>query len=130
MAKAPSTSAEPQYFYATVIDATFPYKTNQDRYICSMKIVDPSLYIKSQKGTGDASDYATLVLYAKRFEDLPIITRVGDVIRVHRAQLRFYNGQRQFNANVFYNSSWALFSAETNEQTPFAHSGKNYSFQK
>ncbi len=112
MNKASLTSHEAQHFYAVVIDATFPYKANQERYICSMKIVDPSLYVKGQKGTGDGSDYATLVLYAKRFEDLPIIHRVGDIIRVHRATLRLYNGVRQFNANVFYNSSWALFSTD------------------
>lgn len=126
-----------------VIDATFPYKTNQERYICSLKIVDPSLYIKNQKGSGDSSDYATLVLYAKRFEDLPIIQRLGDIIRVHRATLRLYNHQRQFNANIFYNSSWALFSTDKrsalqeiqnqdspNEFTPFAHSGKHFTFEK
>jgi len=137
------TSAESQHFYGVVIDATFPYKTNQDRYICSLKIVDPSLYIKSQKGTGDASDYATLVLYAKRFEDLPIIHRLGDIIRVHRATLRLYNHQRQFNANIFYNSSWALFSTDkksalqeiggqesTSDLAPFAHSGKHFTFEK
>ena len=124
------TSSEPQHIYGVIIDATFPYKTNQERYICSLKIVDPSLYVKSQKGTGDSSDYATLVLYAKRFEDLPIITRLGDVIRVHRATLRLYNGSRQFNANIFYNSSWSLFSAEGNDNKPVSHSGKHYSFEK
>lgn len=113
-----------------MIDATFPYKTNQDRYICSLKIVDPSLYVKTQKGTGDSSDFATLILYAKRFEDLPIITRLGDVIRVHRATLRLYNGQRQYNANIFYNSSWALFSADGADNTAAAFSGKHYSFEK
>lgn len=137
------TQSQPQHFYAVVIDATFPYKTNEERYICSLKIVDPSLYLKKEKGTGDSSDYATLVLYAKRFEDLPIIQRLGDIIRVHRATLRLYNGQRQYNANVFYNSSWALFSTDkksalqeiggaepTNELTPFAYSGKHFTFEK
>ena len=113
-----------------IIDATFPYKTNNERYICSLKIVDQSLYVKSQKGSGDSSDYATLVLYAKRFEDLPIVTRLGDVIRVHRATLRLYNGTRQFNANIFYNSSWALFSGESNENVATNFSGKHYSFEK
>jgi hypothetical protein len=127
--KASLTSADAQHIYGVIIDATFPYKTNQDRYICSLKIVDPSLYIKSQKGTGDASDFATLVLYAKRFEDLPIITRLGDIIRVHRATLRLYNGQKQFNANIFYNSSWAVF-AQDGAGHQAAHSGKHYSFEK
>ena len=86
--------------------------------------------MKSQKGTGDGSDFATLVLYAKRFEDLPIITRLGDVIRVHRATLRLYNGQRQFNANIFYTSSWAIFDAEGSNNIPTSHSGKHFSFDK
>lgn len=106
--KASLTSGEPQHFYGVIIDATFPYKTNKERYICSIKVVDPSLHLKNQ----NSNDYATLVLYAKRFEDLPIIQRVGDIIRVHRATLRIYNHVRQFNASVFYNSSWALFSTD------------------
>lgn len=91
MSKASLTTGTYQHFYAVVIDATFPYKTNQEKYICSLKIVDASLYLKNTKGTGDASDYATLVFYATKFEDLPIIQRVGDIIRVHRATLRLYN---------------------------------------
>jgi hypothetical protein len=124
------TSSDPQHLYGVIIDATFPYKTNNERYICSLKIVDQSLYVKSQKGSGDSSDYATLVLYAKRFEDLPIVTRLGDIIRVHRATLRLYNGTRQFNANIFYNSSWALFSGDSNENSATHFSGKHYSFEK
>jgi hypothetical protein len=91
--KASLATAEGQHFYATIIDATFPYRINKDKYkyICTLKIVDASLHVKNQKGTGDGSDYATLILYAKRFEDLPIVQKVGDVIRVHRALLRLYN---------------------------------------
>ena len=108
-----------------------------------MKVVDPSLHVKNQKGTGDASDYATVVLYSLAFEDLPIVHRIGDIIRVHRATLRLHNKQRQFNVNVYYNSSWALFSTDKqsvlqevggqepkNENTPFAHSGKKFTFEK
>jgi len=99
-----------------VIDATFPYKvTNEgkkDKYVCSLKIVDPSLHLKKEKGTGDGGDYATLILYATRFEDLPIVQRIGDIIRVNRATLRLFNHYRQFNASVYFNSSWALFSTD------------------
>jgi hypothetical protein len=132
LGKASLTTPDPQHFYATIIDASFPYKTNQDKYICSLKVVDASLHVKNQKGTGDGGDYATVVLYAKRFEDLPIVQRIGDVIRVHRATLRLYNHQRQFNASVFYNSSWALFSAESgaSDNVAYSFSGKHYSFEK
>ena len=118
------TAGEPQHVFGVIIDATFPYKTNQERYICSLKIVDPSLYNK-----GKDNEFATLVLYAKRFEDLPIITRLGDIIRVHRATLRLYNGQRQFNANIFYNSSWAVFPLDGSKHEASANSSHKYSQQ-
>jgi hypothetical protein len=144
LAKASLTETDPQHIYAVVIDATFPYKANKDKYVCSLKIVDPSLHLKKEKGTGDGSDYATLVLYATRFEDLPIVQRIGDIIRVHRATLRIYNHYRQFNASIFFHSSWALFSTDkksplqevgagegsANENAPFSHSGKHFSFEK
>lgn len=87
------TSGEAQNFYGVIIDATFPYKTNKDKYICSLKVVDPSQHVKGMKGTG-GDDYATVVLYAKEFKDLPIVSRIGDIIRVHRATLRLHNSQR------------------------------------
>jgi len=83
------------------------------------------------------NDSAQVVIYAKKFEDLPIVHRVGDIIRVNRCSLRMYNGQKQFNANVYYKSSWALFS--TDRLTPigitatagaFAYSGAKSSFTK
>ncbi len=126
-----------------VLDATFPYKTNKDYYMCSLKVVDQSLHPK-----GGKSEFATLLLYAKRFEDLPIVHRVGDVIRVHRADIRLYKGTRQFNASVYFNASWALFSADkqsvqeqlgqgdeeakgdAKEYSAYAHSGAHYTLQK
>ena len=70
------------------MDATFPYKVHADRFICSLKVIDPTLNSKTK------SDYAQVVIYAKRFEDLPIVHRLGDVIRVHRAHLRMYKNVR------------------------------------
>lgn len=54
----------------------------------------------------------SIVIYAKRMEDLPVISKIGDIIRVHRANLVTYKDQKQCNVNVFYNSSWCLFSNE------------------
>lgn len=45
------TSAESHHVYGVIIDATFPYKTNQDKYICSLKIVDPSLHASGAKAS-------------------------------------------------------------------------------
>jgi hypothetical protein len=82
-------------------------------------------------------DYAQVVIYAKRFEDLPIIHRLGDVIRIHRANLRIYNNQRQFNVNVYFKSSWALYSSDKTTPLgaidnggPYAYSGNKYTNEK
>lgn len=128
--KASLTSSEPVHFYGVIIDATFPYKVNAERFICSLKVVDPTLHAKGQ--------YASVVIYATRFEDLPIVHRLGDIIRVHRANMRIYQSRRQFNVNMFYKSSWALYS--TDKQTPlganqpndapYAFSGKRSTLEK
>ncbi len=104
------TSNENHNVYGVVVDATFPYKINQERYVCSLKIVDPSLHSKGGKPSDN--DYATVVIYGKRFEDLPIAQRVGDIVRLHRATLRMYQGKRQFNVSTQWQGSWALFAAE------------------
>jgi hypothetical protein len=39
-----------------------------------------------------------------------VVSRVGDIIRIHRSTLKNYRGIKQFNANIFYNSSWCLFN--------------------
>ena len=126
LGKAALQSSKPVHVYGVIIDATFPYKVNQKHYICSLKIVDPSLNTGSKNG-----DYATVVMYAERFEDLPICLRIGDVIRLHRATLRMFNNRRQFNVSMHWNGSWALFSTDktpvvgqaTGDFTPMNHSG-------
>jgi len=114
-----------------IIDANFPYKVNSERYICSLKIIDPTLNQKTKH------DYATVVIYAQRFEDLPIVHRLGDIIRIHRANLRLYNSKRQFNVNMSYNSSWALYSSdkssplgEASTDYPYAHSGNKPTIER
>ena len=88
-----------------ITDATFPYKKNE-LYIWSLKVIDPTLNSKNKQ------DHALVVIYATRFEDLPIVHRIGDIIRIHRANVRVYNGKRQFNVNMYYKSSWVLYSSD------------------
>mmetsp|Transcript_4467 Transcript_4467/g.7630 ORF Transcript_4467/g.7630 Transcript_4467/m.7630 type:complete len:339 (+) Transcript_4467:146-1162(+) len=42
-------------------------------------------------------------------EDLPVVRKIGDVIRIHRATVRTFKEQKQFNVNMVFNSSWCLF---------------------
>lgn len=98
LAKVSLTSSDRVHVYGVIIDATFPYKVTSDKYVCSLKIVDPTLHAKGGKPTDN--DWASVVIYANRFEDLPIISKVGDIIRLHRANLRIHDGKRQFNVST------------------------------
>jgi hypothetical protein len=70
------------HFYAVVLDASFPHKSfKSDRFICTLKIADPDQPFDKD----GVVEHCTLMLFAKKFEDLPICQRVGDIIRVHRA---------------------------------------------
>lgn len=93
------TASDSHNVYGIIIDAAFPHKVSEDKYVCSLKIVDPSLHCKTTNKPSD-NDFAAVVIYAKRFEDLPIISRVGEIIRLHRATLRLYKNQRQFNVST------------------------------
>ena len=126
-------------FYAVILDASFPYKTTDDKWVCHLKIVDQTLNVKPNQ-----EDFAIVLMQARRFEDLPICQRVGDIIRCHRADFFMARqGEDRFlKLNMTYNSSWALFSADDivapevedeNEDwqyKPYAYSGWNYTIEK
>lgn len=128
LAKVSLTSSEPQNVYGVIVDATFPHKVNQEKYVTSLKIIDPTLHAKGSKGGGN-DDYAQVVIYGKRFEDLPIASKVGDIIRLHRAAVRIYNHKRQFNVSTHWNGSWALFSTESSANEPSSYSGNRATFE-
>lgn len=105
--------------------------------MCYLKVVDPTLKVQ-----GETDDFAIVSLQARRFEDLPIIQRCGDIVRIHRAEYNFKEDQRYFKLNMTYSSSWALFSAddivapevikeEDDDFTyrAYAFSGKQYTFE-
>ena len=101
-----SSLFQPVNFYGVLIDANYPYKSGR-YYICCLKIIDPNLNCKNQK------DYAEIVIFAYRKQDLPFIQRIGDIIRIHGANVRVWKGKRQFNVNVYHNSSWVLYSSDS-----------------
>lgn len=105
--------------------------------MCNLKVIDPACNVKDED-----DNYAIVALQARRFEDLPIIQRCGDIIRIHRAEYNYKEDQHYFKLNMSYSSSWALFSAD-DEVAPevikedgddftyraYAFSGKQYNFE-
>jgi hypothetical protein len=49
--------------------------------------VDHTLHHKGEH----APTYATVIIYAKRQEDLPVISNIGDIIRIHRATMKQFH---------------------------------------
>ena len=130
LSKAKLTTEDLCNFYGVIVDATFPYQVKADKmFMCILKVVDPTLCGKNQ--------YAQVIMYAYKFEDLPIVHRLGDIIRVHRAKTRLYNQKRQFSVNMFYSSSWALYSTDKttplgqpSSEGPYAFSGKRSTHER
>jgi len=104
--------------------------------MCYLKVCDPTCNVNDQN-----DEFSTVALQSRRFEDLPIIQRCGDIIRIHRAEYNYKEDQHFFKLNMSYSSSWALFSAD-DEVAPevireegddftyraYAFSGKQYNF--
>ncbi len=135
-------------FYAVLIDSNYPsFDKKAQKYKVSAKIVDPSVH--------EQSEHAYLNIWSKDLQGVPVCSKVGDIIRVHRGTIAEYRGKRQFNVNVGFKGSWALFATnwqeaqsaavaveeeEASERSdeepepknskyrPLKFSGKNYSF--
>jgi hypothetical protein len=50
-----------------------------------------------------------VTFFSKTLEALPVIKKVGDIIRIHRANIGIYRNQKTFCINLDFGSSWALF---------------------
>ena len=52
-------------FFGVIIDAGYPYKNPQGKFICTVKVVDHTLHHKG--GTDSLTPiFATVIIYAKR----------------------------------------------------------------
>ena len=98
--------------YGVIVDAQYPVLF-KDKWTCVIKVVDGSWHT-----TGSACvsknefKVASITIYAKRFEDCPLVGQIGDIIRVHHATFRSSNDLRKFTVNVHSNSSWCLFQTK------------------
>ena len=67
-------------FYAVVLEATFPHK-GKHNFAVSLKVADQT----SKMDDKGVVQYISLMCFAKKFDDLPVCQRAGEVIRIHRA---------------------------------------------
>lgn len=75
--------------FAVVIDATYPHKSlKKDNWVVTFKLADPSCKFDAH----GVVKFVTLVCFAKKFDDLPVIQRCGEIIRIHRGLVNTYQG--------------------------------------
>jgi hypothetical protein len=107
--------------YAIILDCSAPYfmeKTN--KYQCTMKLFDSSL-------NPEKNAPMTATFFAKTIAEIPQVTKVGSIIRLHRVQTKPFKKSYQINCDVGIKSAWVLFDPLFGT-TPLEESGKEHTF--
>ena len=104
--------------YGIVIDASSPHpKKNFYRQL--LKIVDPSMHYKQPRDVSDPNNgCVSVTFFAHQQEQLPTFMRVGDIIRIHRANIGTYKNYKTFSVNLAFGSSWVIFSGFADSLPP------------
>ena len=77
--------------YGVVVDAQYPVLF-KDKWTCVIKVVDGSWHTSGfTRVAKNEFKVATITIYAKRFEDCPLVRQIGDIIRVHHATFKSTN---------------------------------------
>lgn len=94
-------------FFGVVTDATYPRKSfKSNKWIVTVKVTDLSMRKNTKEGTQDS---VTVVFFSLSEDNLPKCQRMGELIRVHRACVGEFRGEKQMTADVNFSSSWAIF---------------------
>ena len=98
--------------YGIVIDASCPHpKKAFHRQL--LKIIDPTTYYKPNAPITSAEQQngcVSVTFFAHNQDQLPQFKRVGDIIRIHRANIGIYKHYKTFSVNLAFGSSWCIFS--------------------
>ena len=93
-------------------------KTN--KYQCTLKLFDTSL-------NPEKTEPITATIFGKKVGDIPHVSKVGSIIRLHRAQTKKYKKTHQLNCDVSIKGAWLLFEPSYGT-TPIQESGKGHTF--
>jgi len=93
-------------------------KTN--KYQCTMKLFDDSLNL-------NRIEPLTATVFAKTAEEIPHVSKVGSIIRLHRVHTVKYKKSYMINCDVVVKSAWVLFDP-SESMDPIDESGKGHSF--
>jgi hypothetical protein len=107
-----------------VYDASAPYY-NDDiaKYVCTMKLIDASLHPTSKGG----NEFMQATFFARTEKEMPKVTKIGSILRVHRGETKTHEKSLQLNCDVSIKGAWVLWDpTETTE--PLDKTGKQFTF--
>jgi len=122
------------YCYAYVIDASAPYLSTKTvgKFLCVLKLADDTLSPIAKDPKFKKTIKATF--FGNRIEDIPHITSVGSIIRIHRAVAVHYNNNIQLNCDTTNMGAWCIFphdtQADTTKYKPTRHCKKTYNYKE
>lgn len=90
-----------------------------------MKLIDETVNPKENKGK--IPPFISLTCFSRNKNELPIITKMGCVIRIHRGDTRKFNKSYQLNCDVGIKAAWILFDPSESVK-PSAFTGRTYTF--
>ena len=73
-------------------------------------------YSKKQKEKDIHNCAVSITFFAKNIDSLPKFKRVGEVVRIHRANVGQYKNHKTFLVNIEYGSSWAIFKGASENE--------------
>lgn len=109
-----------------VLDASAPYYIKEiEKYLCVLKLIDETVNPKEAKGK--IPPFISLTCFSRNKTELPEISKIGSIIRIHRGDSKKYNKTFQLNCDVGIKGAWILFDP-TETLKPYNHTGRTYTF--
>jgi len=109
------------------MDASAPYYDYSiQKYLCTLKLIDDTVH-PGMGGLAVNQEYFTATMFARTYDELPLPTKIGSILRIHRGQTKPYTGEFQLNCDVNIKGAWALFDPAEGNQ-PISHTGRKYTF--
>jgi len=84
-----------------IVDAVYPYKKTKD--VCSLRIIDQTInsFAAREEMSTFGTQYVQVQFFSNKDKEMPIVTRVGDILRLYKVQTATWNSTKQFNCNLF-----------------------------
>lgn len=96
-----------------------------EKYMCTMKLIDDT--VNAAKTLMGKPAFLSVSFFSRSKFEIPQISRIGTIIRIHRGDTKSFKGAFQLNCDSGIKAAWALFDPQTG-YVPLAHAKQSYTF--